>query len=120
MSTPFDHCKDAFEEQYPKHSFSALVDFYFRNGVVHATPDYFVMGRKVPHSATPEEMRFENFSEILCDCWFFAWFAGDMEKVWAAETPLEFVAFERARGSDLELIVVKTSIMRRLSLPAHG
>lgn len=122
--TPFDKCQAEFHRQHPTANFWLEMLYYLNTGgVVHATPEYFVMGRAVNHEASAEYMRSVIFPPEQRDCWFFAWFAGDMEKVWQAETPLEYIAFERERGGELELIVAKTSVMRRLSLPqtqTHG
>lgn len=119
--TPLRLCRDEFERRYPENNFWHMVDFYMTYGVVHCTADYFVAGRRALHTATAEQMRgSHDFGDAVCDTWFFAWFAGDMEKVWQAETPLEFVAFERKRAGELELQIVKTEVMRRLSLPSHG
>ncbi len=119
--TPFAKCEAEFKRRYPNANFWLEMLFYINTGgVVHSTPDYFVMGRKVQHTATQDEMRHTIFPIGQRDTWFFAWFAGDMEKVWQAETPLEYVAFEREHGGELELIIAKTSVMRRLTVTEHG
>ena len=59
-----------------------------------------------------------RFAESECNTWFFAWFAGDMLRVWDAETEwLDFIAYERQRDNAFELHLVKTNVMRRLT---HG
>lgn len=116
--SPFESCEAEFHRRHPESAFWKEVLYYARHGVVHATPDYCVLARRVPHNAT--DIQVKNmaylFPEEECDAWFFAWFAGDMAKVWQADVDwLDWIMYEREHGGVLELNQTKTEVMRRLT-----
>jgi len=117
--TPYDRCRELFNARYPDAHWNDYVDYYMRCGVVHSTPDYFVMARKVNHKGSAVAMRGEWFDSAECDCWFFAWFSGDMEKVWEVNEPLEYVAWERLHDGELTLQIARMAALKRLTT-AHG
>ena len=111
---------DAIREEYRLHpreeSFDFYLDWHIENGFVFSTPDFFIMGRGASREAIRRNSDAWTCRREFQDCWYVFAMAGDISKCWdILPYPLGYVAFERLREGKLELTIVPTERIRRLS-----
>ena len=98
--------------------FLAYVDWYHRHGVVHSTPEYFVMMRAVDRRA-PEGLITDAthlFPLEQCNCWYVHAMAGNMAKAWdGLPYLLGWMAWHRLDDATKSLRFYETEKIRRLT-----
>ena len=96
--TPVEHAAAIYEQEPCARSFKEDLEAHLLHGVVVSTPEFFCMGRPVPHNAPRHEIvdPWQNTWEEQPDCWHLYLWAGPMMSAFKCAThPLPFVSFER-------------------------
>ena len=102
--TPLERAKGLYLRFPGERTFQQDLEAHLRNGYVISTPEFLLMGRAVARSGRPEEIRNPNFAfaSERCDTWFVFLFSGTSRNfLQYVPYPLEWLAWDRARGSKL-------------------
>lgn len=117
--SPAERIALKYEESPQEMPFSYYVDWHMKHGFVHATPEYFIMGRAVKLGTDFTDRLFTTPREEA-NAWYIHAFSGNMGMAWGVMPwALGYIAFERVRSGKRELTITPTERIRRLSLFAN-
>jgi hypothetical protein len=127
MSESSDISKSPAQEAYDFYGedlFYQILDMHLLFGYVDSTPDYFVMGKPVPHTIAYDDMIdiSKTYPIEDCDAWCVYFYAGDMSKI-IERIPfyLPYVVFERKGNTKIYLLEkLKHSISKRYGIKAKA
>ena len=95
--SPAEVAASVYQKEWCRRTFAEDLEAHLLNGVVHSTPDYFLMARKVRKDAPVAEIldpyspQHEN-----PDCWLVWLYAGNIRRAFEqADVRLPWVAFQK-------------------------
>ena len=94
--TPAEQAASVYQREPCRRTFAEDLEAHLLNGVVHSTPDFFLMARKVRRDADHTSILDPYAKHDNPDCWLVWLYAGNMRKAFeAADVQLTWVAFEK-------------------------
>ncbi len=113
--SPYETAYQWFCEHPQQESFSWYCGWHMQHAFLYSTPDFFICGRPAVKQSL-ENIGPTFAHERYPDCWFIHFLSGDVGKAWTIlPYYLPFVAFQRLRRNQLELVIVQTDRLRNVS-----
>lgn len=112
--TPFEQAKKVYESESCRSTFDDDRRAHDMYGFCFSTPLYFIMGRPVISTATPDLIVNPMYNFVLekCDTWHVFLAAGDLSHAWEVlPWVYPYISFERKN----ELRFYQLAAMQRLS-----
>ena len=94
--SPYLEARAVYDREPCARTFDEDLAAHLLNGVVHSTPEYFLMARKVDSKASHANIVNPWITFDGTDCWHVYLYAGDITKFFSfADVQLPLVSFER-------------------------
>lgn len=95
--TPLLEAIAVYDREDCARSFNEDLSWHLEHGFVFSRPDFFIMGRPVPHLAGERLITsLRKFHSADCDCWHIWLMAGNVSPAFKIMPwPLKWVSFER-------------------------